>query len=477
MPIRPRTTLALAALLLLSMTSAPVMAQQAASIGVEVEGAEAAPSPSEASPSALPAPGGPASPAPPPEALPASLAPPPVGASTSPSPPPVTVSVEPGRGLTVARGDDFALNLAARLQLRDTLRVDPDVPSDADSAPEVTNELQIRTVRLWFRGHVFDPNVRYGVQLALGGNDFEAGQPSPLFDAFLDLTHLRDLSVRVGQFFVPFDRARTVREFALETVDRTEVVRELTLDRDVGLDLYSEDLFGLGGRLAYHLGVFGGDGRNRFGGTTPGFLWTLRLAARPFGAFDDDREGDLARTPDPRLAVGLAVALNQQTDRPRSTTGTPTSATFDQLHAAADLVFKWHGFSVLSEVVWRQSSTPFVDAVDGTGETVRTFARNGLGGFAQVSQMLGPRVAVWARYEHLVALCPGVLGASADCAGANDPGLVDQVNGRGRGLGAGANLYLHGHALKVQLDWTHAFGGDRIGVGPHTVRLQLDASF
>src|SRR5690606_34978669 len=169
---------------------------------------------------------------------------------------------------------------------------------------------------------VLDPNLRYGLQLALGANDFEPGSASPIFDAYVESTHLRELNVRVGQFFVPFDRARTVRESALMTTDRSEVVRELTLDRDSGIIASSTDLFGLGGVLGYAVGFFGGDGRNRVAPAVPGFLYTARIFVRPMGAFDDDQESDLARSPDPRLMIGGAFAYNTNTDRPRSTTGT-----------------------------------------------------------------------------------------------------------------------------------------------------------
>lgn len=242
--------------------------------------------------------------------------------------PGVRVSAEPGRGLAVEAGDAFSARLRARMQLRMSLRVE-------DEAEAL---FEIKTARIWWTGHVIDPNLRYGLQLALGAGDFEPGNASPIFDAFIEIAHLRDLNVRIGQFFVPFDRARTVRESSLMTVDRSDVVRELTLDRDVGVVLGSSDLFGLGGVLSYALGFFGGEGRNRIGFADPGFLYTARVSVRPFGAFDDDAESDLSRSSDPRLAIGAAAAFNHRSERPRSTTGVSfEQARFDYLHLAADL--------------------------------------------------------------------------------------------------------------------------------------------
>jgi len=454
-----------------------------------------------AAPPAPPAPAPAVEPAPVPS-LPPTAAP---SASAPAAPSVPTFTLEPGRGLTATAGDAFSLTVLSRIQLRSSVTVGDD-DADADASPELGNDTQIRTLRLWLRGHVLDPHVRYGIQLAFGGNDFETlrvttrgpsgdatsavTNPSPIFDAFLELTHLRDLTLRVGQFFVPFDRARTIREFALQSVDRAEVVRELTLDRDVGLAIYSNDLFGWGGRLGYQLGVFGGDGRNRFGTREPGFLYVARVSVRPMGSFDEDVEGDLARTAEPRLMVGGAFAFDHQTDRRRATTGDPYEAyslpvsldgapaeprgsvTFDTLHAAGDLAFKWQGFYLLAEVVWRQATAPSrAVTFERGGDTVTStlFARDAWGGLVQTSYATSTlldlfQLEVWARYEQMEAIGP------------TDPELIATLAARGRGLAGGLNAYFNGHALKVQLDWTHGFGDD-FGRGPHTVRLQLDASF
>ena len=236
------------------------------------------------------------------------------------------LTLSPGKGLTVKSTDGtFSITLRARVQVRETF------------THEVvdTNELNIKTMRFTVQGNVLAPELKYLVQLAFGTGDYEAGNASPLFDAWVEYTKLRDLNVRVGQFFVPFDRARTVRESGLQFIDRQIAVRELTLDRDVGLMVSSADLFGLNQWLAYNLFIGGGDGRNRLGGQVLGPLLVARVAVRPFGSFDDDSEGDLQREPRPRLSLGVAGAWNVHTNRAQSTFGTTlTLGTFDTLHAA-----------------------------------------------------------------------------------------------------------------------------------------------
>ena len=387
----------------------------------------------------------------------------PPAASTVPSGEEVQFSYEFGRGFTLRAGNAFSANLQSRIQLRSTFTF-------SDTA-DAANDTQVRTLRLWLRGNVYDANIRYGIQLALGANDFEAGNASPIFDAYVELTHLRDFNVRVGQFFVPFDRARTIREFALQSVDRAQLVRELTLDRDVGVAIQSQDLGGEGGRFGYHVGIFAGDGRNRFGAHPLGFLYMARFFVRPFGTFDDDQEGDLVRSENARLMIGAAVAYNQSTDRPNSTTGTPyTFGSFDYLHAAGDIVLKYAGFYFLGEVVFRQANQRSITRTNPMtmmDETV--FSRDGWGLLAQTSYNFGTaldlaQLEVWARYEQMEAI------------GATDPRLIATVASRGRGLGGGVNLYFNNHALKVQLDWAHFFGS-QVGPGEHLLRLQLDASF
>lgn len=362
------------------------------------------------------------------------------------------LTASPGKGLTVKSSDgDFAITLRARVQLRDTF---------IQEAAASTNELNLKTLRFYVQGNVLTPDLKYFVQLAFGTGDYEIGNPSPLFDAYLEYTGLRDLNVRVGQYFVPFDRARTVRESGLQFVDRQIAVRELTLDRDVGLMLSSSDLFGFKQRLAYNLFVGGGEGRNRLGGQVLGPLLVGRLALRPFGAFDDDVEGDLQRDPKPRLSVGVAGAWNVRTNRAQSTFGTTlTLGTFDYVHAAVDVVFKWRGFSFLAEGLYRKGSTDFLESAP-----VREYSRSGWGYFVQAGLLVSKWVEVTARWDQLYAL-PGT-----------DPALISLASMQGRQLGGGVNVYLNGHALKLQADSFYLWGPATTS-GRLVVRIALDASF
>jgi len=399
------------------------------------------------------------------EPAPATPAPPASGVSSEPPPRPppspgVTLTGAPGKGFTVATDDGkYSATVRARFQMRETV-----TGQGLEDAPRRwTQETQVRTVRLFLQGHVLNPDVKYTLQLAFGGNDFETGSSSPLFDAWVEYTALRDLNIRVGQFFVPFDRARTIRESSLQFVDRPSIIGELTLDRDMGVMFSSADFLGKGGLLSYNLGFFGGEGRNRFGASTPGLLYVARFAVRPFGAFDDDVEGDLQRLPKPRLMVGIAGAYNQKTNRQRSTTGTTFAfGTVDYTHAAVDAVFKYRGLSVLAEVLYRDASRDFREGTTN-GQPAREWSRSGWGYLAQAGYMLTSKLEAVGRFD--------LQQVRSD----SDPALITQVAQQGREVGAGLNAYLNGHAFKVQGDYAYQFG--RTGPGRHLFRLQLDTSF
>ncbi len=369
--------------------------------------------------------------------------------------PPPFVTAKSGQGITVMAADEsFSMNLRGRIQIRETVRIAND---------EATNELNVRTMRLHMLGNVLSPDTHYGIQLAFGPGEFDETSASPIFDAFVDFRQLRDASLKVGQYFVPFDRARTNRESMLEFVDRQQMVTELNLDRDVGVTLYSRDFLGTE-VLNYALGVFNGSGRNRSGFEEMGFLYTGRLGVRPMGPFDDDSEGDLKRLDEPRLSLGVVGGYNQNTDRTRSTTGaTYRLGTFDYVHAGADAVFKFRGFSLLAEWLYRRSPR---DSRTGEidGEEVTEYTRSGWGYLAQAGYMLTDELQVVGRYDELFAF------------DGTDPAFVSLVDTQGRETGLGVNYYLNGHAFKIQADHAMRFQDD-LEAATHFARLQLDASF
>lgn len=374
-----------------------------------------------------------------------------------PGPPEVRVAA--GQGLTVTSADGHhRLTVRARFVPRLDVTV-------ADPAAEAKTRVTIATARLWVEGHVFTPKLRYVVQLAVAARDFRDG-PSPLFDAYLDWRVHRDASLRVGQYFVPFDRLRTVREFSLQMTDRPRPVAELSLDRDVGVTLYSDHLGADRSPFAYRLGVFGGGGLNATEARPAGALFVARAELRPLGDVDDDSEGDLARRARPGLALGAAVAYGLRTSRERANQGANfADGTIDTLHVAADLTFKWHGLALQGEYLRREAlGDDAVTGVAADGTPTTSWARSGHGWVAQGSVFFPPGLELVLRGSQTFAL------------GATSPSLIADVDARGDELAAGLNAYLNGHRFKIQTTWVALFRGDP-GQAQHSVATQLDAMF
>jgi hypothetical protein len=376
----------------------------------------------------------------------------------------VEITGKPGDGLTIKVSDAFSLNIRSRIQLRYQL----DVPAPDDYGVRSTRQLiNIGTARLWLSGHVFRPQLTYMIQLAVAGRDYRDGAVSPIFDAFVQWAAHRDFNMRAGQFFVPFDRLRTVRELALQMGDRPRPVAELTLDRDVGVAFYSDRFLGDESPVAWKVGAFGGGGTNLSLGKDPGVLLVGRVELRPLGPIDDDSEGDLERRKKPGLALGGAFAANLNSNRLRSTTGpTFVGGTTHYYHAAADLVFKARGFALQGEYLRKWASIDAIASTDADGMPLLEYTRSGQGWIAQASYVFDPPIEVVGRITRLYAL------------GDTDPAFIAELEARGQELGAGLNYYFNGHKMKLQADWIALMPGDfDFGRAAHVAHLQLDVTF
>jgi hypothetical protein len=357
-----------------------------------------------------------------------------------------TVTAALGEGATVRSGD-FSLNVRGRIQLQATVLV----PTEGSTAIR-SNTFTVRRARLVLRGEL-PWHLSWLMQLGFAGADLEADAPNPLRDLYVQWNRWRDLSVRAGQMKVPFDVQYTFSAAYLQLVDRSLATSELDLDRDVGLVIYSDDLFGLGQHLRYAIGVWQGDGRNRIG-TNIGLLYSARVRFSLFAPMDDQVEGDLARSPRFRLAIGGAVARNNATNRPRSTFGTPyrLPGGFDYTHATGDVHLKWYGFSLLGELYWRQADTNTRSGLL-SGATLTEVSRSGWGWFVQAGGFATPWLEFSARYGDLQPI-----------------GATDSAFLRTREIGGGANFFLSRHDLKLQADYFWIDDG-RGGNGRHQVRV------
>ena len=194
------------------------------------------------------------------EASPNEIATEPAAEATDVDPEPASIRLTPGRGIDLETDDgNFGINLSGRIQLLGELGL----PGDPAEANDLS--FSVRRARLKFKSHLFGSDTRLVMELAFSNRDRGVRNGtatySPVLDYYLELRHLRDFNIRVGQFKIPFSRERVISSSRLQMVDRSIVNKELTIDRDTGLTVSSRDLGGLG-MLRYHAGVFLGEGRD-----------------------------------------------------------------------------------------------------------------------------------------------------------------------------------------------------------------------
>ena len=367
---------------------------------------------------------------------------------------PVTIRGKLGSGFTFALGDTFAITLRGRFMLRYSLLAHDEQRS---------HDLAVRRARLYMQGHVLRRDLQYMLHVAFANQDYDPISTNLIYDAYVQWVRWRDLKIRVGQQLVPFNRARVISSQNAELVDRSIVNAELNLDRDIGVKLFSNDLFGWGGRLGYELFVGTGEGRNQLGADM-GLLYVGRLQLNPMGAFDDMIEGDLERHAWPKLSLAGNLAFNHSAVRQRSTTGTRyTLGSFDYLHAAVDLLFKWRGLSVMAEWLYRQADHDSNQGIEA-GHDKTEYSRSGMGYFVQLGYVTPWKIGISGRYSQELA------------AAGTDPSLITQVSQTGRELIGALSYYLAGHVLKLQADYAYLYGDD-LAAGRHQFRLQAHVGY
>lgn len=365
---------------------------------------------------------------------------------------------KPGKGLVLTSEDDqFSLALRLRAQFLYTL-------VDAPDADELMHGFQIRRARVLASGHVFGKHNRYKVELAMSPRDenVNSGGPTltPLLDWYAEFDYVKDATLRVGQYKVPFNRQRVISSGDLQMVDRSLAQGEFTLDRDVGMHLYSPDVAGLN-LFRYYAGVWINEGRDASEMHPLDMMYIARVEALPFGMFDDYREADVERMDKPGLSLGAAYAYLENAANERGILGSPPEdgGTTDVHVMTADFIFKAYGFSMQGEFYYRTGDRTAGGAVDDAGELIPVEdPRDGRGWFLQSGYLLAPApVEFSARYSEVRP-----VGSESSLDEAHE-------------LGAAVSWYPGSHSLKLQGDYFRLWESD-MSEGTNQVRVQLQVS-
>jgi hypothetical protein len=253
------------------------------------------------------------------------------------------------------------------------------------------------------RGSIAD-FVEMQLMLDFGGEFWGSdGHVGILRDAFVDVRPLPWLTLRAGQFQVPFSRQRLTDDFHLTFAERTVATRAFSFDRDLGGEL---ELALLAERLLVQVAVTDGV----LAGPTVrndnlDFAYTLRILGQPLGAMPRG-EGDFTRTRGPRFSIGGAFQFNlvpndQKVDLNRD----GVIDNVEVMSAGGEAALKWRGLAIEGEYFFRYEKP-------GAGLRHHVYQ----GAYGQVSAMLWRGLQLGARFSWSQphALGGGKLGLFGD---------------------------------------------------------------
>ena len=273
------------------------------------------------------------------------------------------VTAKFGKGIRfLAPDSSLSVNMGVRFQ---TLVV---AERPLTAGAEVETRMFTRRFRLKFDGFAYNPRLSYKIELALSnadnGNIIREGNNAAniVLDAFLEYEVAPNTSLVFGQFKLPGNRERVISSQKLQFVDRSLVNSRYNLDRDLGLMFQHQ--FSLGNVLVREfLAAAAGQGRNVNIGNDTGLSYTGRVEVLPFGEFTKGGDyfgSDLAREQTPKLSIGGGFSYNNDASRTRGELGNFVAETRNLETALADLIFKYKGFSVMSEYMNKTAASPLL---------------------------------------------------------------------------------------------------------------------
>lgn len=257
-----------------------------------------------------------------------------------------------GKGLRFMAADSsFSLQLGARFQMLYQGGFNP----VTDAWDE---RFLIRRARLKFDGFAFSPKLVYKIELGLSNSDIGSGllmqnnrADNIILDAVAKWEVAPDLELWVGQTKLPGNRERVISSQKLQFVDRSLLNAQFNLDRDAGIQLRHTSTIGQA-VIREIVSVSMGEGRDITVNNAGGRDYTGRIEVLPFGEFKgggDYFSSDLAREQTPKLSVAATYDYNSKASRSRGQLGAFLSDQRTLKTVFADAMFKYRGFSVMSE--------------------------------------------------------------------------------------------------------------------------------
>ncbi|MDG3583216.1 porin [Galbibacter pacificus] len=373
-----------------------------------------------------------------------------------------------GKGILNITGKDstWSMKFATRIQLLGTATWQ----ENNDNSTDFDTNFLIRRARLKFDGFAFTKKLTYKIEIGLSNRDISGGSPytnnTPryIYDALIKWNFYKNFSLWAGQTKLPGNVERVISSGNLQFVDRSLLNAEFNIDRDIGLQLRHRFYTGQNFLIREKFALSQGEGRNVTVGNIGGYQYTSRIELLPFGAFEGNNEyqgSALKRENKPKLMIGATYDFNDDAIKTRSNMGTfmetdtnPYETDISTLFL--DIVFKYKGFSFLSEYANRNADDPIARNSDGTptGDVVEV----GNGFNVQAGYLFNSNWEISGRYTNL----------DMDEIGEYRKSYEDQYT-------FGISKYIVGHKLKVQTDVSYlsAFqSGNEI-----MARLQMELHF
>ena len=372
-----------------------------------------------------------------------------------------------GKGLLnfVAKDSSFSVKFAPRIQARfigTTNYID-----NQYNTPEYN--FLIRRARLKFDGFAFSPKLKYKIELGLsnrdisGGNEFTRNTPRYILDAVIMWNFFENFELWAGQTKLPGNVERVISSANLQLVDRSLLNSRFNIDRDMGVQLRHKTYLSSRFFIREKLSISQGEGRNVTEGNQGGLQYTGRLELLPFGEFTsngDYVQSDLKREKIPKLMLGFTYNFNNDGVRERNNLGSYIYRSDGSLYQTdmttifADLMFKYQGFSLMSEYAERSAENPIAIDLDGlpTGDVV----------------LEGDAFNIQAGY--LFKNNYEIVGRFTNVNYAPSANRQNQEE-----YTLGLNKFVVGHKLKVQSDVSYrSLGGEKDAI---TMRIGFDLHF
>lgn len=259
----------------------------------------------------------------------------------APSLPKITINPEQGVRIESADGE-MGFQIGFRLQEQFSL-VTPSTTEDA-----IQSDYNIRRARALFSGYLFHKKLGYLIQLGMDrGNTI-------LLNAEYRWIPDANTMISFGQFFPPTSREFQTISKNLQMVDRSNVTRFFFTDYDLGVAVRHTFPIAENFTVKSSTSVTHGEGKNS-ATAKGGWAYVGRIELLPFGMFHvngDYSESDLYHEITPKLSIGSAFYVN--TDAFTKFGNSAWDGLNDNYYEYYfDFVFKYDGFSLLSEYTYR----------------------------------------------------------------------------------------------------------------------------